>query len=106
MWGGPGMGSELVSEGGMRSGQTQTAALLKKSHTFVTAVTEPSLDMEDTRVVIMVRRASKKAHLEPGDTRQPWKGEAAARFVYTGIISSRVLPTSSAGYWSPSLSCD
>ena len=32
---------------------------------------------------------------------QPWKGEAAASLVCAGITSSRVLPTSSAGYWSP-----
>src|SRR5258707_5547463 len=31
-----------------------------------------------------------------------WKGEAAASLVLLGITSSRVLPTSSAGYWSPS----
>jgi hypothetical protein len=44
---------------------------------------------------------------EPGDTRQQWKGEAAASFVCAGITSSRVLPTSSADYWSPfsSFSC-
>jgi hypothetical protein len=50
----------------------------------------------------MVRRFRKKFLLEPGDTKQMWKGEAAASFVYAGITSSRVLPTSSAGYWSPS----
>ena len=50
----------------------------------------------------MVRRARNKALLEPGDTKKPGKGEAAAIFVCAGITSSRVLPTSSAGYWSPS----
>ena len=44
------------------------------------------------------RRAS--ALFEPGDTRQQWKGEAAASFVCAGITSSCVLPTSSADYWS------
>ncbi len=49
----------------------------------------------------MVRRACKKAFFEPGDTKEPWKGEAAAYFVYAGITSSRTLPTSSVGYWYP-----
>jgi hypothetical protein len=71
----------------------------------VTAVTEWTFDIGDTPVVNMVRRMSKKILLEPGDTRQLWKGEAAASLVCTGITSSRVLPTSSAGYWSPSLTC-
>ena len=48
--------------------------------------------------------ARKKALSEPGDTRRQWKGEAAACFVHTGIASSRTLPTSSVGYWSPLLS--
>jgi hypothetical protein len=48
---------------------------------------------------------TKYAFLEPGDTRQQWKGEAAASLVCAGITSSCVLPTSSAGYWSPSLTC-
>jgi hypothetical protein len=48
--------------------------------------------------------ARKKALFEPGDTRRQWKGEAAACFVHTGIASSRTLPTSSVGYWSPLLS--
>ena len=51
------------------------------------------------------RGPARTALLEPGDTRQQWKGEAAASFVCAGITSSRVLPTSSAGYWSPLLSC-
>jgi len=42
-----------------------------------------------------------KTPFEPGGTKRPWKGEAAACFVSTGIASSRALPTSSAGYWSP-----
>jgi len=49
--------------------------------------------------------ARKKALFEPGDTRRQWKGEAAACFVHTGITSSRMLPTSSIGYWFPSLTC-
>jgi hypothetical protein len=57
--------------------------------------------MGDTPIVNMVRRASKNVLLEPGDTKLPWKGEAAASFVHTGITSSRMLPTSSVGYWSP-----
>jgi hypothetical protein len=53
----------------------------------------------------MVRRASKNTFLEPGDTRQQWKGEAAASFVCAGITSSRALPTSSVGYWYPFITC-
>ena len=71
----------------------------------MTAVTDQVFRMGDTSVVNMVQRVSKKTLLEPGDTRQQWKGEAAASFVSAGITSSRMLPTSSVGYWSPSLSC-
>jgi hypothetical protein len=71
-------------------------------HTLVTAVTDRPSRMRETPFVNMVRRVCKKTLLEPGDTRQQWKGEAAASFVCTGITSSRALPTSSAGYWSPS----
>jgi len=69
--------------------------------TCVTAVTVRPVDLGETPVVNMVREESSKASLEPGDTRQQWKGEAAASFVHTGITSSRALPTSSVGYWSP-----
>jgi hypothetical protein len=48
--------------------------------------------------------AARALLLEPGDTSRQWKGEAAAGFVRAGIISSRALPTSSAGYWFPFLS--
>jgi hypothetical protein len=65
------------------------------------AVTERPSRIGDTPVVNMVRGASKKALFELGDTRQQWKGEAAASFVCIGITSSRTLPTSSVGYWSP-----
>jgi hypothetical protein len=47
----------------------------------VTAVTERVADMGDTPVVDMVRRACTKVLFEPGDTRQQWKGDAAASFV-------------------------
>jgi hypothetical protein len=47
----------------------------------VTAVTESVRSIGDTAVVNKVRGAGKKAPLEPGDTRQPWKGEAAASLV-------------------------
>jgi hypothetical protein len=73
--------------------------------TCVTAVTDPYLDLGETSIVNMVQRVSKKALLEPDDTRQQWKGEAATRFVLVGIASSRVLPTSSTDYWSPFSSC-
>lgn len=48
----------------------------------VTAVTERKLVIGETPIVDMVRRAAvKKTLLELGDTRQQWKGEAAACFV-------------------------
>ena len=56
-------------------------ALRGNSQTSVTAVTERVADMGDTPVVDMVRRACTKVLFEPGDTRQQWKGEAAASFV-------------------------
>jgi hypothetical protein len=49
----------------------------------------------------MVQKASTKAFFEPVVTGQQWKGEAAACFVCAGITSSRMLPTSSVGYWYP-----
>jgi hypothetical protein len=67
----------------------------------VTGVTERAFQIGDTPFVNMVRGARKNASLEPGDTRRQWKGEAAACFVHTGITSSRMLPTSSVGYWFP-----
>jgi hypothetical protein len=47
----------------------------------VTTVTDRLFVIGDTSIVNMVRRASKKAFFEPGDTRQQWKGEAAASLV-------------------------
>jgi len=62
--------------------------------------------MGETPIVNRVRRTRTiEVLFEPGDTRQQWKGEAAASFVCIGITSSCALPTSSAGYWSPSLTC-
>jgi hypothetical protein len=78
---------------------------LGNTQTGVTTVTDRTFCMGETSIVNMVQRASKKVLLEPGDTELQWKGEAAASFVCAGITSSRVLPTSSAGYWSPLLSC-
>jgi hypothetical protein len=49
--------------------------------TPVTAITDRISNLGETPVVNMVRRARKKAFFEPGDTRQQWKGEAAASFV-------------------------
>jgi hypothetical protein len=77
----------------------------RNAQTSVMAVTDRSPGLGETSNVNMVQRASTKAFLEPGDTRQQWKGEAAASFVCAGITSSRMLPTSSVGYWSPLLSC-
>jgi hypothetical protein len=48
----------------------------------VTAVTVRTFNFGDTSIVNMVRKASTKVFLEPGDARQQWKGEAAASFVY------------------------
>lgn len=48
----------------------------------VMAVTDPDGLLRDTQLVNMVRRARKKAFFEPGDTRQQWKGEAAACLVH------------------------
>lgn len=73
--------------------------LSSSEHGRVMTITERQLILGDTSVVNMVQRASKKVHLEPGDTKWQWKGEAAAAFVCIGITSSRALPTSSAGYW-------
>ena len=53
----------------------------KNKQTSVTAVTVEILDIGDTSFVNMVRGMSKKVLFEPGDTRQQWKGEAAASFV-------------------------
>jgi len=49
----------------------------------------------------MVRRARKKALLEPGDTEQQWLGKPPLASLGAGITSSHALPTSSAGYWFP-----
>lgn len=47
----------------------------------MTVVTDPPAQFGETPIVNMVRRARKKVLFEPGDTRQLWKGEAAADFV-------------------------
>jgi hypothetical protein len=54
----------------------------------VMAVTECTYCIGDTSVVNMVRKICKIIFFEPGDTRQQWKGEAAASFVCAGIASS------------------
>jgi len=46
----------------------------------VTTVTEPKPELSETHIVIKVRNPL-EGSFEPGDTRQQWKGEAAARFV-------------------------
>jgi hypothetical protein len=51
------------------------------TQTPVTAVTVTIFIFGDTSIVNMVRRAGKKVLFEPGDTRQQWKGEAAASLV-------------------------
>src|ERR1700728_2064978 len=67
----------------------------------VTPITELRSRVCDTHVVNMVRKASKKAFLEPGDTKWQRKGEAAVNFVCIGIASGRALPTSRADHWYP-----
>ena len=53
--------------------------------------------MGETSIVNMVQRASKKVLLEPGDTRQQWKGEAATSFVSLGSpVAARYRPPASA----------
>jgi hypothetical protein len=47
----------------------------------VTNVTDGKIDLGETSSVNKVQRVSKKTLLEPGDTKEPWKGEAAAYFV-------------------------
>jgi hypothetical protein len=49
--------------------------------TPVMTVTDHIGDIGETPFVNMVRRACKKVLFEPVDTRQQWKGEAAACFV-------------------------
>ncbi len=71
-----------------RGWQVAVSAVIKRIsppsallQTPVTAVTDPVLFFGETAIVNMVRRARKKALFEPGDTRQQWKGEAAASLV-------------------------
>ncbi len=52
-----------------------------RTQTYVIAITVSWSIFGETSIVNMVRGTSKKALLEPGDTRQQWKGEAAARLV-------------------------
>jgi hypothetical protein len=57
------------------------------------AVTDRLFPMVETPVVNMVQGACKNALFEPGDTRQQWKGEAAARFVNEGLpVAARYRP--------------
>jgi hypothetical protein len=44
-------------------------------------VTELRNHIGETHLVNMVRKTRKKVLFEPGDTRQLWKGEAAASLV-------------------------
>jgi len=61
--------------------RTRRIGLCKENLSPVMAVTDRFQKVSDTPIVNMVRRASTKAFFEPGDTRQQWKGEAAASFV-------------------------
>jgi hypothetical protein len=75
------------------------------SQTPVTAVTESRLDSDDTPSVAMVRRAGTNVLLEPGDTRQRWKGEAAAASLVQGSpVAARYRPPAPAT-GPPILSC-
>ena len=61
--------------------------------TSVMAVTERLFAMRETQFVNMVQRVCTNALLEPGDTRQQWKGEAAACFVNKGLpVAARYRP--------------
>jgi hypothetical protein len=60
---------------------TAILGIIAVLRTRVTAVTARRFRMGDTPIVNMVRKTRKNAFFEPGDTRQQWKGEAAASFV-------------------------
>jgi len=51
------------------------------AHTPVTAVTDSLSNFGETAIVIIGSEGASETLFEPGDTRQQWKGEAAARFV-------------------------
>ncbi len=87
--GGPQAGLQVQQrEGGNQEEEISTGA-----KSGVTVVTEGKPDMGETSIVNMVRRASTKVLFEPGDTRQQWKGEAAARLVHKGLpIAARYRP--------------
>jgi hypothetical protein len=73
--------SQLRSNEPFESGKMRVRSKRgKHAPTCVTAVTEGQTELGDTPVVNMVRGARTNAPLEPGDTRQQWKGEAAASF--------------------------
>lgn len=88
---GPGLSMNIGTTWGGRASQKscanccriaiQNCAVRRDVLTSVTAVTDQFPNMGETPIVNMVRRARKKALFEPGDTRQQWKGEAAASFV-------------------------
>src|SRR5581483_4471482 len=92
----------------LEAGATPSARALFRvtgsPQTGVMFVTDRPPNLGDTPIVNMVRRAVRDALLEPGDTREQWKGEAAATSLVRGITSGRALPTSGAGHW-PRLSC-
>jgi hypothetical protein len=59
------------------------AELSTEEQNGVTAITVRIGVIGETPIVDMVRKAAvNKTFLEPGDTRQQWKGEAAACFVF------------------------
>jgi hypothetical protein len=72
----------------------------------VTAVTDAAAVSRDTSIVSMVRRAGKNRSPRARRHEAVVERGSRFRFVNTGITSSRVLPTSNVGYWSPYLPCD
>jgi hypothetical protein len=67
-------------------------------------ITDYQARKRDTSTVNMVRGVSKKLPLSRATRGSGGKGKPRLASFNTGTASSRVLPTSSAGYWSPSLS--
>ena len=71
----------MRNDGNESCGSGASCSDARTELTPVTAVTDPNSKFGDTPIVNMVRRTRSKVLFEPGDTRQQWKGEAAADFV-------------------------
>ena len=98
--------SKLNRRGGQWNGSIGVGVRCGKSLcTTVTAVTECLSRIGDTPLVNMVRRAVRMLSLSRATRGSSGKGKPQLASFSAGITSSRALPTSSAGYWSPTLSC-